>query len=198
MTDVNPRLPGGTADWDRIRARLAALGEMDETSSGLSADQARVVLEGRARILSIPPGSDRSGEDLELVQLELADETYAIESRFVYEAFRSAGMALLPGAEPPVVGITAWRGELLTLLDLRQIMGLPAASVSKHGQVLVLGTHTPAFGVLVDEVRDILKLPVSSLTPKKEQDGEESRYLAATTTDAVLLIAAADLIQSYS
>ena len=41
------------------------------------------------------------------------EERFAVEARHVVEVFRLAELTTLPGAPPPVAGVTAWRGGLL-------------------------------------------------------------------------------------
>lgn len=198
MTDRSSRRLRDANDPGANRARNAALPSMDIGASALSEEEARAVLEERARILATPPRNSRGGEYLELVVVELSDETYAVESRFVFESFRCSDVAVLPGAESPIVGITAWRGELLVLLDLRRILGLPAPASHDPGQVLVLGDEEPAFGILVDGVPYIQEVPVEAVRPPAGSAGGGSGYVQGSTAEAVLVIAAADLIRTFS
>lgn len=162
----------------------------------LDAD-ARAVLESRARALALPLRDAREVGSREVVLLELAGETYAVESRFVFEAFRPTHVAFVPGAEAPVTGLTGWRGELLALLDLRELVGLPAAPAEGGGDVLVVGHDAPAFGLVVDAVRGVADLPFESVR-MTAREGDGAGYLEGSTAEAVQLISALHLIRTYS
>jgi twitching motility protein PilI len=58
----------------------------------------------------------------------------------------------VPNAQPWLAGVANVRGELLTIIDLPQLLGLPPQEFQRSRRVLVLNdAHTPA-GFLVDEV----------------------------------------------
>jgi len=157
----------------------------------------REVLEERARVLA-RPATTPAGDTMEVVTFGLAAETYAVESRYVLEVFRLKELARLPGAEPPVFGITVWRGELLTILDLRPVLGLSAAALSDMGRVIVLGRDGPAFGVLADQVHELFELP--RLTVREPPHGVALRrdYLRGVTGEAVIVLAAEKLLALHT
>lgn len=150
-------------------------------------DRTSAVLEERARALArvaAPP----AGEALEVVTFILANETYAVESSLVVAVFRLTDLALLPGAEPPVCGVTAWRGELLTILDLRPLLGLSSTALNDLSRVIVLGEEGPTFGVLADAVREIVVVPVSDVREPPERTAAGREYLRGITGQAVLIL----------
>jgi purine-binding chemotaxis protein CheW len=157
----------------------------------------REVLEARARALARPlvqPPRDT----MELVTFGLARETYAIESRYVIEVFRLATLSLLPGAKPPVFGITAWRGELLTILDLRPVLGLSTASLNDLGRVIVLGKTGPSLGVVVDTVHAVLAIPRSTLKEPPQGVAPRRDYVLGVTGDATVVLSAAKLLDTHT
>jgi purine-binding chemotaxis protein CheW len=158
-----------------------------------SLERTSEVLEERARALArvaVPP----PGEVLEVITFILANETYAVESSLVVAVFRLTDLSLLPGAESPVWGVTAWRGELLTILDLRPLLGLSSTALNDLSRVIVLGEEAPAFGVLADAVRDIVVLPVSEVREPPEGTAAGREYLRGITDQAVLLLDARKLL----
>lgn len=158
----------------------------------------REVLEARARALARPVEKAITGDTLELLTFALANETYALESRFVSAVFRLHDLALLPGAAPPVHGVTAWRGEVLTVLDLRAALGLSAAALNDLSRVIVLGEDRPAFGILADAVRDVVPCPTVDIRPVPESTGAQRHHLRGVTADALLVLDAAWLLRTYA
>jgi purine-binding chemotaxis protein CheW len=156
----------------------------------------REVLLERARALSVPTAAPRADErGLELVLFALAEETYGIESRFVVEVLRGADVALLPGARPPVAGISAWRGELLPVLDLSLLLGAAPGAEGQAACTVVLGDPHRPFGILVDEVRGVREIEGSDVHPLPRAGGAGRDLLMGTTSDALLVLAGEDLIQ---
>jgi purine-binding chemotaxis protein CheW len=150
--------------------------------------EVRERLQERARLLARPLTPPQRHDRLEVVTFTLASETYAIESRFVIEVFRLRELAPLPGAKPPITGLTAWRGDLLVVLDLRPVLGLPATSLNDLGRVVTLGTGRQAFGVLADAARELGVLDAPGL--RAPPDGSKARdgIVRGMTSDAVLLL----------
>jgi purine-binding chemotaxis protein CheW len=165
---------------------------------GLSAEETARVLAERARLLARPTAAASRADVLELIVFELAGERYAVETRYAVEVVGRAEVALMPGAEPPLVGITAWRGELLPVLDVRWILRLPTASPDQPALLLVLGQERATLAVLVDAVLDLRELPASAFGPLPGHAGRGRGLLRGSTEDAVLLLAAADLIDNHS
>lgn len=58
----------------------------------------------------------------------------------------------IPNARPWLVGIANVRGNLLTVVDLAQLLGLGIAFTGRPSRVLVLNSERSALGFLVDEV----------------------------------------------
>ena len=184
-------------DWAEVRSRMAAAGRTLSGATSTAPEQVRAVLEERARALARPVGTPAPIDALETVTFALANERYAIESRYVFEVFRLEELSPLPGAKPPVFGVTAWRGELLTILDLRTVLGLPVTALNDLSRVLVLGADRPAFGILADAVHDVVALPASEVRQLPEGVAAKREYLRGITGDTVLVLEATKLLQLH-
>lgn len=171
---------------------------MTRSDERFSPEETRAVLEARARALALPPEATDDGEVLQLVVFEIASERYAIESRFVIEVVRDSDVAVIPGAEPPLVGLTARRGDLLSVLDARPMLGLPAAGGTDSSRMVVLGEHRPSFGILVDSVLELREIPASAIRPLAGEARKGRELLLGTTSEAVLVLSAVDLIRAHT
>ncbi|MBI4501608.1 MAG: purine-binding chemotaxis protein CheW [Gemmatimonadetes bacterium] len=187
----------GSVDWAEIRRRVEAAGEAIAGGVESSPERVREVLEERARRLARPATPPPAGGTLEVITFALANEVYAIESRYVVEVFRLTELSPLPGAVPPVFGVTAWRGELLVILDLRRVLGISAATLNDLGRVIVLGEERPAFGILADAVREVATLPASEVHPAPEGVAANREYLWGVTRSATLVLNATKLLQLH-
>lgn len=192
------RGPPGTLDWDEIRRRVEDAGRAISGRESPSAEQVRELLEERARTLARPLAPDSTEEMVEVITFTVSGEAYAIESRYVVEIFRLEHLAVLPGAEPPLMGVTAWRGELLTVLDLRRMTGGPAHALSDLDRVIVLGEDAPAFGILADAVEDVTMLAASGIHPPPEGVAAKREFVCGVTREALLVLEAGELIRSYT
>lgn len=158
----------------------------------------RAVLEERARALARPVTSESDAGTIEVVTFVLANEAYAVESRYVIEVFRLVDLALLPGAAPPVFGITAWRGGLLTVLDLRPLLGVSAAALNDLSRVLVLGATGRSAGILADAVEADVRLRAATVREPPDGVAAQREYLLGVTGDAVLVLDAGKLLRLHA
>jgi purine-binding chemotaxis protein CheW len=156
----------------------------------MSGDE-QALLEARARALARRKRR-RADAIVEIVIFSLARATYAIELKHLRQVFPLVHLALLPGAQPPLVGVTAWRGELIRVLDLTRILDVPQGGPTDRNRVLVLGDGRAAFALLVDRILDVKELPEKQLTPSG------ARFVRGATADAVALLDGEDLIRTFA
>ncbi|MEX2156441.1 MAG: chemotaxis protein CheW [Gemmatimonadales bacterium] len=194
---ARPKAPRGPVDWAEIRSRVEAAGRAVAGETTMSPERARQVLEERARALARPATPPPAGDTLEVMTFALANEVYAVESRYVVAVFRLQELSPLPGAGRPVFGVTAWRGELLTILDLRAALGLSVTALNDLSRVIVLGEERPAFGILADAARELVNLPASAVREPPEGVAAQREYLRGVTPNAVLVLEATKLLQLH-
>jgi purine-binding chemotaxis protein CheW len=157
----------------------------------VTAGEDQGLLEARARALARRKRR-RDVETLDLVLFSLARVTYALELTHLRHVFPLVELALLPGAKPPLIGVTAWRGELVRVLDLTRILDVPQGGPTDRGRVLVLGNDGGVFALLADRVVDVKEVPQKQLTPSG------GRFISAATADAIAVLDGAELIRTFA
>jgi len=187
MTPSRDRSPV-PVDWAAIKERVEAAGRMLSMTNATRPDRVQAVLEERARALALPVAVDAPADSVELMTFALANERYAVESRQVHEVFRLEALSALPGAKPPTCGVTARRGELLTILDLRPSLGLSAGALNDLSCVIVLGDDRIRRGVLADAVLGIESLPTAAIRTPPAGIAAQRDYVRGMTPGAVLVL----------
>ena len=129
----SPRTP---IDWHEVHRRIAAV----QAAIGERSRRERLhMLELRARALARQPESTAGDRAvLEVVVFRLGGETYALEITHVREVHPLRGLTPLPGVPPFVAGLVNVRGEILSVVDLRDFFGLPAGETTDRNRVIVL------------------------------------------------------------
>lgn len=161
-------------------------------------ERERLVLEERARLLARSEAPPAWGAAVEVVTFSLGRERYALETKYLLAVSRLQTLSPIPGAPPPIFGVTPWRGDLLTVMDLHQLLGLPRGGLSDLSRVLVLGAARAAFGILADTVSDLVTLPLSAIRSPPEGVVVRREYLRGITGEALLVLDAAELLQLQS
>jgi purine-binding chemotaxis protein CheW len=193
--DARRKAPRGQVNWAEVRERVDAAGRALAGGTAESPERVSEVLAERARVLAQAAVAPPAGEELEVITFTLANETYAVESMLVVAVFRLTDLSLLPGATPPVCGVTVWRGDLLTILDLRPLLGLSSTALNDLSRVIVLGEERPAFGVLADAVLDLVVLPAAEVREPSEGTAAGREYLRGITGGAVQVLDARTLLR---
>jgi purine-binding chemotaxis protein CheW len=170
------------------RERLLRVEAAARSALALTAEQARAVLEERARLLAEPVQQPFSGERIELATFVCATERYALEVRHVLEIIRLEDFTPVPGAPDWLLGVTSLRGEILAIADIRKFFGLPERGVTDLARVLVLGRGGPELGVLADATDEIVSVPVADLLAPESTAGISHQYLRGVTRDGLIVL----------
>jgi purine-binding chemotaxis protein CheW len=148
----------------------------------------REVLEARARSLARRLDDVAPMAGVEMLRFSLAREQFAVPSRYVFAVFPLAELVPLPGATPPVVGLTRWRGDVLTILDLRRLIATVAGALDDLSRVIVIGDTFPQFGILADAVHEMVLIDLATLHPVPDDRRGDSRMLLGVTQQAVHML----------
>lgn len=176
-------------DWAAIRERLArATGATRATQVGSA--EARRLLDDRARKLAQPPAEEPlAGESLRLATFTLAGERYGVETRWVREVCRFVDFTPIPGSADFLVGVTNLRGEILAVFDLQRFFGLSDKAVTDLSRVVVFGEDRHEFGILADEVHDIVRLGLTDvLEPPASTPSAGRPYMLGVTSTALVVL----------
>ena len=138
-------------------------------SDELTAEQIKSVLDERAASLArAPKHTSKNTRQLDVLELVIAGERFAIEARFVREASKLSTLTPLPGTPDFVLGLINFRGQILPLLDLRGILALSRADGNSPCHVVVVQTGTAQAGIAVDEISGITSISETELqTPRQ-------------------------------
>lgn len=164
-------------------------------TASVAADQE--IMERRARELARPPAEAVTEDTIDVVDFQIAGERYAVAAREVLAVFALGMLAPLPGAVPPIAGVTVWRGRLLTLLDVRAALGLPASALNDLRAVIVLGDARGTAGILVDALLGITTRRAGDFRDTGT-GGERGAYIGGIASDAVMLINGAALAHQHT
>jgi purine-binding chemotaxis protein CheW len=141
--------------------------ETDRLDNGpMSENSLRAILQERAKILSEVPAPEEDREKISVFSFQLGEEHYGIELRYLAETRRAVPVRRLPSAPSHLIGIINLRGELLPVIDLCPILGLPQKEWNKIvPTLLVLGLKETKWAVVVDSAQDILTFSTKEIMP---------------------------------
>jgi len=123
----------------------------------------------------VGPGTEEQVERKEYLAFRLAVEVYAVEISRIGEILRIPPMTPVPRSSGQVMGIIGVRGRVLTVLDLRERLGLPSSEPTRHARVLVLPwSDTEKVGLYVDEVLQVYRFSDAEIEPAAQAFGSDA------------------------
>lgn len=174
--DLTPTEPGGSTADSAQRQRI-----LNERARALSRE-ARVAVRSTA---------------LPLVSMASRDESWAVDARLVWDTFEIVEFTPLPGARPPLAGITGWRGSVLTVLDLRSLLGMPAPPLADLRYAIVVGEERPEFGILADTLGELIELENGDVREPPEGVAPQRTYVQGVTAEALVVLDVRRLIRDH-
>lgn len=119
--------------------------------------------------LSVATEAPAAGPELHLVTFVLDREEFGIPIAQVREVIRVAEITRVPQARQHVRGVTNLRGRILAVVEIRTRMGLSPAEITPGSRVIVVGVHDRTLGILVDGVKQVVKIPAKTVAPAPEE-----------------------------
>ncbi len=108
----------------------------------------------------------------EYIAFRVATATYAIAVSLVREIVRTAHITPVPRAPESVMGITSFRGRIVTIVDLGRRLGLACSVLpddstmpgqASRVRVLMIDVGSETIGLLVDEVLMVHRLGTADI-----------------------------------
>lgn len=146
-----------------------------------------------AQVISI---KEPMNEIIEVLVFKLAEENYAIETRYIKEVYYYKNYTILPGAPPFVFGLINVRRKVLSIVDLKVFFSLPVTKNQEH-KVIIVENREMEFAILTDGILDIQKVPLNDIQPSLPHLSEaKQEFLKGITTNGLILLDGKKLLSS--
>lgn len=135
----------------------------------LTSEQKKAILDERAAFLAQAPLTVNKRENqLDVLEVIISGEHFAIEAKFVREASKLGAPTRLPCTPNFVLGLINFRGQILPLLDLREILELKQQVQNSNLMVVVVQSDKGQAGIAVDEIAGISSIAEADLQVPKQ------------------------------
>ncbi len=122
-------------------------------------------------------GNEKAATFVEMCSVRLGPALFGVPMNHILEIVGSARPQLVPLAPAYVGGLVHYRGDVLTAVSLRQLLGLPPREEPQD--ILVLESPGGCFGLLVDSVGEVLTVSSSDYEANPSILDERRRVLFA-------------------
>jgi purine-binding chemotaxis protein CheW len=140
-----------------------------------------------------------TGDDIQVVTFRVGEQDFAFDILQVERILRYEKPAGVPRAPDYLEGVLRFEGGTIPVVDLRKRLEVPAL-VTDDTRLVVLGLEGERIGVLVDEVREVLRVDAGTITaPPPLVRGLAAAYIAGILAHAdrpVVLLNARKLLSA--
>jgi len=129
-------------------------------------------------------------QDLHVVGFRVGRESFGVSIAQVHEIVRVPEVTPVPEAPAHVEGVINLRGRIVSIIDLRKVLGQSNVSPSKKNRILVVELADKMVGLIVDSASEVLKIPASQIDapPSVFREEEESYVTGVGKLNGRLII----------
>ena len=126
---------------------------------------------------------------LDVALFELANEIHAIELACIKEIYPLRDLTPVPHTPDFIAGIVNFRGQILSVVDLRKFFDLPGDGVADSDRIVVLESQAMTFGILANAVREAGSVYLNDLRSDLPTLTDiRARYLKGVTRDGIVVL----------
>jgi purine-binding chemotaxis protein CheW len=107
----------------------------------------------------------QTAPETEYVTVLIAEQLFGLPIERVHDVFMVDRLTRVPLAPPEVAGILNLRGRVVTTIDMRRRLDLPAREEKRISMAVGIEHRGEAYGLLIDSVGEVLKIPAASREP---------------------------------
>lgn len=101
----------------------------------------------------------------EYVTATVGDQLFGLPILRVQDVFIPERITPVPLAPPEIAGVLNLRGRIVTLIDLRQSLGLGTRADDAPAMAIGVESRAESYGLLIDSVGEVLKLDDGAREP---------------------------------
>ncbi len=129
-----------------------------------------------ATAVQSPPPS--MAEKMQLCTFFVGDLQLGANIQHVEEINRQLDVTPAPHSPPCVRGVVNLRGDVVTVVDLRTILGLPRAEIGANTRSVVVRSRDELIGLLVDRIGDVLTVSSDQIDqPLANLNSSDARFM---------------------
>jgi len=102
---------------------------------------------------------------IEYVTVLLGGQLFGLPISRVQDVFMPERLTRVPLAQPEIAGVLNLRGRIVTAIDMRCRLGLPARDEKRPPMAVGIECRGESYGLLIDTVGEVLKLDDAAREP---------------------------------
>lgn len=130
-------------------------------------------------------------EIIQFLSFSVSNELFGIDLVHVHEILRPAFITRIPNVEEFVLGVVNLRGEIIPIVDLKKKFDQGFTELTKISRIIVLEFNSKRFGLVVEEVKQVVKIQKNFISSINNQLSMEFNHMidnVGRSGDLILLI----------
>lgn len=107
----------------------------------------------------------QTSPEIEFVTVLIADQLFGLPISRVHDVFMVDRLTRVPLAPPEIAGILNLRGRVVTMIDMRRRLDLPAREEGRGNMAVGIEHRGESYGLLIDSVGEVLKISAANRDP---------------------------------
>jgi purine-binding chemotaxis protein CheW len=104
--------------------------------------------------------------EIDYVTATIGGQLFGVPIERVQDVFLPEGLARVPLAPSEIAGLLNLRGRIVTAVDMRQRLGLPAMPSNRPLMAIGIECRGESYGLLIDSIGEVLRLDRASFEDK--------------------------------
>ena len=118
------------------------------------------------------------GGTAQFVGFDVDGQEFAFSIGKIQEIIILNDVTPIPQVEDYMEGVTNLRGDIIPIINLRQLFGMQPVEQRRDSRVIVVNVAEKTIGCRVDSVRQVLTIPADALQPAPDlMTGEVNHYI---------------------
>lgn len=104
-------------------------------------------------------------ETIQFVTVVIGGQLFGLPIERVHDVFVPQSVTRVPLSRPEIAGVLNLRGRIVTAIDMRRRLHLPARDDGGTSMAVGIESKGESYGLLIDNVGEVLDLPVNGREP---------------------------------
>ena len=140
-------------DSNTVIYDIQSLFPHDEASVAIMAKRSKDIIEKSS--LGIVSGGGQTKD--KYISLNLNNDFYCISLEYVKEILKDVSITRVPGTPNFIEGIMNLRGDYITVINIKNFLGLPNNSINEKKPVVIINNNELQLALLVDKVNELFE-----------------------------------------
>ncbi|OGW18075.1 MAG: hypothetical protein A3G93_10005 [Nitrospinae bacterium RIFCSPLOWO2_12_FULL_45_22] len=137
---------------------------------------------------------DQSDDTLSLLTFCLGKEWYGVPLSQLREITKIPTITPVPGTPDYILGVAHHSGEILSVIDIKPLIGLDKTTFTEKSRLLIPRTDDEPVGLVIETVQDIVEIMHEKIEPYfLQSEGKQKGYVTGQIQIGEVLLGILDL-----